>query len=113
VIATNDDQKIGKRVKRKLAIRLDLSELAGLGVLKVQAAVFPASHRVKKVIPENANDEWPEGKDFLPFNMSLGRLQSGMNRLKWFGLLREPAQCISREQRPSYIEQENQAGGDL
>jgi hypothetical protein len=66
VIATKEAHVKGKNVIKSHPIRVDRNEVAGLGTLKHQAAVRPANHSARKVIPAKAVDEWPEGNDFLP-----------------------------------------------
>ena len=47
-------------------MRLDLKHRWALGILKHQAAVWPAIRRDRKNMPENAVEEWPEGNDLRP-----------------------------------------------
>lgn len=47
-------------------IRLPRMDLAGAGVLKHHAAVFPARNKDTVVMPTHAVEECPEGKDRRP-----------------------------------------------
>lgn len=72
-------QARGNVVKEKAAsLLLSIAE-DGAVFVKHQAAVLPASSNDTKVMPANAVEEWPDGKDRRPFSISNGSLCHVLN----------------------------------
>lgn len=74
LMATNVAHPNGISVSVKFPNLLDARERGRLGTPKHHAAVRPAHQSARTVHPENAVDEWPEGKERRPLEMSCGFL---------------------------------------
>ena len=111
-MATKNAHDKGKNVTKSLPIRVDRNEAAGLDTRKHQAAVCPANHNARKVIPAKAAEEWPEGKDFLPFNIESSVLSKCYEIADKNGD-KDDTQYSLEQPRPIDTVQENQVVDDL
>jgi hypothetical protein len=103
----------GKRVRIRQPIRLDRSDPGCFGVLKHHAAVLPAIQSARKVIPEKAVEEWPEGKDFLPSKIDLAFLKDYSGKHICARTHKNGTLCKSEGLRPIYSEKGNLDAVDL